>query len=470
MSHRYIGSYKDAASAPSGRAHVLIATPDGHKCFVSTPAGISYTLKERALCFRNSCIALEAEPVEILVTEKYAIVQYRRKLVFHGHDGALRRVFISDNIVHDAGLWMVNDPLAYIVDAAGDTVFTKQQERVQGFTANGEVLYLAGGLDGNPPAHLVVESLKSRTAYCEDSEPLVSMDQLSIYLRIARIENVVAASRVRLARIGPSRELAEVVCPAVLTDSHFFLIAGDYIVRKSLAKQYTHFEPASFAVHDLVSGETVYDAVAALCCCMRIRVAGTSCLENMLCHSIIKSMPFDLLVENIKVNCALDYEAYEARRVAEQKPLDQAASILQIHAAAPPISAMAVLCRAYRRVDDRGKALLERHIEPASLSADELQYIIIYKPHLLEEFVWLCIRDSRLFYLRDLADFYSKAGKFPEIQAVLLKRGLLLHDYPGLEKIVAMEKAEVDAQELCYKAFLCSREAASPTYTSPFNS
>ena len=82
--------------------------------------------------------------------------------------------------------------------------------------------------------------------------------------------------------------------------------------------------------------------------------------------------------------------------------------------------------------------------EYKTLNADQLFYVIIYKPELVETFISLCKLQKRLFYLLDLKEFYIKTGREEECRKLFLRNGLLLFEYKGLENLYKIEHLEIE--------------------------
>lgn len=435
MDYRHIGTYASKTDVPKGFLDVLIETPMVIKHYRKIPDGLPFTVDHEELCFGDSTIPLIDAPLSILVTPKHAIIHYPGKLIFLFHSGITDKVFISDSIFHCTGHWLINNKNAYLVDSAGKTVFTKTQTSVVGLLGTGDVLYLEKDsttqdmLQGGE-MHLAMESLAIRRVFAEDGNPLLICDDITIFSDTARIINVRAMAPVRCLLRMTDYLITD--CPVILTKDHIFLIAGPFIGRKKHCGHMTHINPSACTVHNFDNCITICDIMAALCYATRIRVPNIDYLENILCFLVMNKLGIDNLLELIKINCKLNIAG---------------ASSEQHRTATSPLSYYAVLGRAYRRIDDAGKTVLTPHIDFEALTVDEMHYIIIYRPELLVRFIDLCISEERLFYLRDLIAFYQKTKRFAEIQLILLEKGLIITEYPGLERILDLEREEINIQE-----------------------
>lgn len=109
-----------------------------------------------------------------------------------------------------------------------------------------------------------------------------------------------------------------------------------------------------------------------------------------------------------------------------------------------------ILCRAFRQVDDKGKRILQNFIDFKNIHVDDLYYIIIYQPEMMQRFIELCKGMRRLFFLDELLSYLEKIDQTDDFKTLLLKNNLLIYKYEGLEKLCEIEREEIMAQRACY--------------------
>lgn len=470
MEYMYLGSYaksteriKDAGFHANECVSTFVSTPTSVLHFIEYPEGIRYSLNAGVLHFLNHSITLRPGHVYIYVNDRYVFVGYANRLDVMSHRGRTIKRFASSNIIRRGGLFLVNEKAAYIVDGSAGTVFTKQQRNVLDFTEDGNVLCVAGS-----GAALAIVSFKGQKIFDTEDRPIFEMEDISVFEGSAIIRNVVCASHARVKCIadgsadsacdGPSNAYFA-LCPDAV-----FLVLKNFVARKALGTSYEKIIARRFVVHNFLKEESFYELLIALAQFTGIALFYGDKIEQFLCRLILHKRGVDKLIYRLN---ALDRDALSANiGLAESASASaacrSAAFIFQDMPGNPfdritggmpgpqspryPLSR--VLCRAYRRVDDRGKCVLEPFIDAAALGADDLYYIIIYKPHLLDYFIKRCIGEHRLFYLQELVSFYAKVGREEEMREALLENGLLIAGYRGLEKMLAMERMEVEAQKM----------------------
>ncbi|CAD25645.1 hypothetical protein [Encephalitozoon cuniculi GB-M1] len=116
-----------------------------------------------------------------------------------------------------------------------------------------------------------------------------------------------------------------------------------------------------------------------------------------------------------------------------------------------------ILCRLYRKVDDKGKRVLERWMQGIQ-SLDALKLIIIYFPEKLERYIKMCIEEKREFEIEEVVEHYQGSDKIEEICLVLLKNSCLhlfslcMPEYKGRFGDVALvERYNMESQRNMWK-------------------
>lgn len=83
-----------------------------------------------------------------------------------------------------------------------------------------------------------------------------------------------------------------------------------------------------------------------------------------------------------------------------------------------------ILCRLYRKVDDRGKRELQGWIGDVR-GVDALKLIVIYFPQRMEEYIDLCIMERREYEIEELIEHYRGTDMVEKMAQMLLMRNCL---------------------------------------------
>lgn len=483
MDYLYLGTYQKGSRVETATNGILVETPSAIKHFADIPFGIRHHTSGNTLCFGEHSIALKTGFRDIFINERYVFVSYGDRLEVMHYDGAVVKLFLGHGILYACGLFLVNEKTAFVVDGDANTVFTKPQTEVVGFADNGDILHLKRGCSppgkqeeaachskapqAYPPERfLSIESFRSQQAYNTETVPIFEMDDISVYKGSTAIQNVTCVSHFYGTEIVSKNTSKKLLCHVVLCPGSVFLIARELVARKRLAVPFSHIAAGRFAVHNFLQEGSFYELVLVLGMFVGVRLCDADRIEDFLCKLILHRKRIEPFVGTLVRN--IEFSNFECTRLAranknapDAKTGPRAPSAGSEHQSQQYISyrsqphkrlctADTIVCRAYRRVDDRGKETLEPYIAVLRLSPDDLYYIIIYKLHHLDHFIKLCIANKRLFYLQELVCFYEKIGRADELRAAFLRNGLFIFHYGGLEKITAVEKEEIDAQRQAF--------------------
>lgn len=439
-SYKYMGKFIKDAEEPAVRINdrglndVFIYTSNAVNHFVETPPGGPYHTTGNMLYLDHSQeIPLRPGFGKIVVGPKYIFVEFGNSLEVLHHNGELFRCFVGNNVICENGLFLITGlsssvspiglSISYVVDSDANAIFTKSRNNIMDFTEEGDVVYLINGSDkskeeitDNNDTYLIIESFKDLKRYDFASDPIFEMEDIMAYENGTIIQNTRCCAHLYLEE--PNESPVMHPCFVVLCTNEIFVIFKNYVIRKGINKEYLKIGADEFVIHNYLERESFYELILVLSLFSNIRIDFPEKIEGFLCkliHCNIKVEPF---LERIFSNYNLK-------------------SDISDH----------IICRAYRRVDDKAKAMLDTYIEITKLSADALYYIIIYKLEYIDYFVKLCIKEKRLFYLRELVPFFDKINKLKELRVCLLRNQLFILDYRGFEKIIEMEKMEIDSQE-----------------------
>lgn len=314
----------------------------------------------------------------------------------------------------------------------------KSDRHVEGsetdFAKENMLTSVESGSTFNEERCFVVQDLNNKTVYNVDGEVLLSFQGYEVFRGTARILNVVTCTSIKLqvfstttANDNSDSSPMFSDCITVLCSDFVFVILDDIVVKKPLNEKFTHILPEKFVVHTYVSKCSIYDCLLLINCIRPTSLFKTSEIEGFL-----------VALMNIGIG-------------QNAKFVEGFIKGLELNSKAPAKhhrDYQTILCRVYRQVDDDSKKFLDRHISFKVLDADQMFYIIIYKPELVKNFIHLCKLQRRLFYLEDLRDFYIKTGRVGECKRLFLENGVLLFEYNGVEKFYEIEKRQIESQRL----------------------
>ncbi|KAL6121086.1 hypothetical protein NUSPORA_02054 [Nucleospora cyclopteri] len=111
----------------------------------------------------------------------------------------------------------------------------------------------------------------------------------------------------------------------------------------------------------------------------------------------------------------------------------------------PPL----VLCKAYRLMDEKGKMELLNFINFNKLGAEELFLVLHYHPEHYKRFVNMCIKENKLFLIKDYYVSLNKTNRGEEFKKYLLEKEILIENekVPNLSRI---QGEEIESQRIFY--------------------
>lgn len=420
---------------------------DGHKYEIHEfPIGRRYVLGNSVVMVECVKFPLKKRFRNILVSENFLFICYDKILeIFDLRGSLVRRIESSEDIICGTGGFLVFDRVHYILNRLCETVFVTHVPNIMDFTEDGVIMSInehpVDG-DSNPDhkGNLIVQSMYKKILYDRTRDPVVEFDDITVYEGIVDIRNVVSCSSIKLetlrshdyAEHTPTLQCMDIQqgvhkrglfldCIVVLCKDCVFVIYDNVVVRKQLVCQLTHIIPERFVVHNYVQEVGIYDCILMLSCFRAVRLFRSEGIESFLIglmsSGVVKKL-YEKFIDGLRANATIPCNV--------------------------------ILCRAYRQVDDRLKEILDQFIIVDRLDVDELYYLIIYKPDLTERFVQMCKRKRRLFYLDDLKSFFEKTNRASELKRIFLQNGILIFEYCGLEKLIEIERSEINAQRACF--------------------
>lgn len=427
MFYKYRGTFKsknsDISQGFSDKIYLncfntFITSDNITKHFTENYPGIPFILKGLKLTFLHKSITFSHYPNFIFITDKLIFVgigdQFISKLEIRNHDGNILKTFKSSKIIHKDGRFISFDEPPYIINSFANTAFCKFHNssishcNILDFSDDGRILYL------NNNGVLVISSMTGCINYDQNLECIDIIGSNYIYSNTI-IDNVICACNFQ---INLNIESTDTTCFVLLNENCIFLIYKDIVIKKNISKSYYKIDIAEFNVHNYVESESFYDMILCLSIFVPdIKISNAIKIEDMLSKLFIINKHVEKFLINI-------YDSY----------LDN--SDLRDN----------ILCRVYRRIDDYGKCFLDKYLDFKVLTSDNLCLVIIYKLDLIDHFIKLCIEEKRLFYLADLVSFYEKIERSEEFKLALLKNGLFIYNYDGLEDIIGLEKIEIESQ------------------------
>ncbi|ELA41109.1 uncharacterized protein VICG_01902 [Vittaforma corneae ATCC 50505] len=287
----------------------------------------------------------------------------------------------------------------------------------------------------------VIQDLNSKIVYDADGEIILSFHDCRVLKNTAKISNVTTCTSIKLQVFSASSSNNNKDCGSnyvfsdcivVLCTDSVFVILDDIVVKRPLKERFAHILPERFVVHNYVNECSIYDCLLLINCIRPVFLFKTGEIEGFLAALMnINANQNIRFAENFIKGLKLN-----SKTLAEQHKDHQT-----------------ILCRVYRQVDDDSKKLLDSHIDFKTLNADQMFYIVIYKPELMKNFIHLCKLQKRLFYLEDLRDFYAKTGRVDECKRLFLENGVLMFKYNGVEKFYEIEKQQIESQRLEFITF-----------------
>ncbi|AFN83358.1 hypothetical protein EROM_071070 [Encephalitozoon romaleae SJ-2008] len=116
-----------------------------------------------------------------------------------------------------------------------------------------------------------------------------------------------------------------------------------------------------------------------------------------------------------------------------------------------------ILCRLYRKVDDKGKRKLNPWMERI-ISLDALKLVIIYFPEEMERYIRMCIEEKREYEIEEIIEHYRGSEMIERICQILLRNNCLylfslcMPEYVGKFGDVALvEKYNMESQKNKWK-------------------
>lgn len=420
MDYRTIGIYTDKKEAVFGDSFLVSAEGKKYE-IVEFPIGRTYKKEEDYVLINEIKFPLKKNYSEIKVTNTFVFICYKKILCIYDKNGQLiREVMSKDPIIIGNGGFIINDTTKYIINTSSHIHFIDSVENIMNFTDEGVLLFTDNS--GDTKIFCMKHSNKI-VRFDEDSESIFSFQDYKVYKNSTRIENPIASSVIKLkTRNKDNKDEKYEDCVIITTNTDVFVLFEDIIVKKSLNHCYHKIVPQRFVVHDHINECSIYDCIIVLNCFKSTILYKEDEIEGVLV-SFVNSKIYKNLVEALINNLLINSDCIDSKKI---------------------------LCRVYRQIDDESRLHLDRFIPIESLDADQMFYIIIYKPDLVSKFINLCKIQKRLFYLEELRSFYDKTGRSDECKKIFLESGMLIYEYKGLEILNSIEKKQIESQRMEY--------------------
>jgi len=253
--------------------------------------------------------------------------------------------------------------------------------------------------------------------YCFDSygEALLEIDQIKIYRNTASIASIIETSCIRIE--SPENEHAAFL---ILCKHHFYIIYEDIVIEKCLKNVYLKIDLEKCEIHSYLFSEGFNDMLFAILIFYKVAPTWSTAngaIEQLICLLIANNIEAEHIYRFVgNLNHPLQKHTFDGASHLHSPSL-------ACNTTHHPYNTQ--LCKAYRLTDDRGRSILDKLICFDSLSVDDLRYVIIYREDKVEDFVAMCKRQKRLFYLPDLVRFYEATNRRELIKEHLLLAGIV---------------------------------------------
>lgn len=382
-------------------------------------------------------ILLRKHPVNLFITDLHIFINYGAVLEVLRRNGAPFKKFEAEKFSFKNGIFCAeHEPWLVLQDAT--TVFTARAANIIGLDPTG-TLYCTTDSAQSADSFLVRETLRGRQVFSVDSEPVWSIGEITVHRGTALIRDIIRTDCMPLQRMQPrgGQCLSTVYCQVVLCREAIVLVCEGLVIRKRVRHGFTHTAVHRYAVHNITDEMGFYELVAVLSQFVPVVLDQAGEVENFLVGLLLQRKCVERFVDVIRKNSIKNDGAEDTSEAGRRSGGGHCNAV----------GLETVLCRAYRRTDDWGRGVLDRYIDARRLNVDDLSYIIIYRLECIDRFVSLCAEHNRLFYLPPLIRFTMNVGRDEPLRKALLRHGLLLFRFRGLERLTDCERRELSAQQ-----------------------
>lgn len=451
MDYQLVGRYSDTPSfaqpnkAPkieSSNSDILIKIDGEILHFVEIAYGIPYSLNGNILSFSDNELSIKENSLAIFISNKFVFISYCDSLEVRRYDGTLFKRFNGSFLYKDS-LFMQTSHPSYVVDRNTHTLFVPECLAPLDFTETGEVLYQIKSQSfpgAQPTNYLVLETMKKKQIYDKIGTTLFKMMNLTLYKDTALIESPNYVTHFYIKSIN------DVLLPAhlILTSDAVWIICSGLVGKMELKSTMQRIVLNRMIAHNFISEYSLQELIILIGMYIPIQFNDERALEEFILKMLMERKDIEELVPKLENNIRKSNECES-------------------------INIRGILCRVYRRTDDKGRKRIDKLIGANNastenvgifglnnLSADDIYYIIAYLPQYMDQFIKACKKDERLFYIYDLIEFGNKTGNMEEIRKILLNNNLLFYSYTGADTLVEAERSEVNSQLLRYKSMSAS--------------
>lgn len=426
MDYKVIGVYNEKKETSFNRAFLHTFNNKKYE-IVEIPGEHYYEIKGNFVIYTGIKFPIRNDWKSIRLTDSRVFICYSNTLEIFNHKGKMIRKLdsLAPIAIYRNG-FVLKDVTDFMVNFVVDTfLFLPQITDMIEFTSEGKVF---GLLEDAGKQFLGSRTLDETTQYAFDGEILAELEEYVVFRDSAQISDVisVACVKVDVFENEPVPNIRSIDCIIALCKTFVFVIIDNIIVRKSLTGQFIGIVPERWVVHNYIDEVNISTCILLVNCFKALNLSKISGIEGFLL-SLLNSGQHTTLADAFIVNLKFNTE----------KLCSDYATLI---------------CRVYRQASDNARLFLEKHIDFAKLDADQMFYVIIYKQQLARQFVNLCKKERRLFYLPDLMRFFIKTGRSEECKRMFLEAGLFIYEHRGFEKLYAIEKLEIESQRLLYLA------------------
>lgn len=407
---------------------------------------LPYLIVGSSLVVNDLILPLKSNFKKILVFPKIFFICYRTTLqMFESSGNLIKEIESKESIYIGSYGFLILGKTPFIVNYQGNFIFSPRPNNVLNFTEDGTIFSVDSTEsiidtrfdcqeENTVKGTLVIESMKNKKAYDKDGECILEFQDYKIFKNTAIISDIISCASIKLEALPSSCENLAIELPTEMIDcvivvckGYVFTIFGDIVVRKATNANLTKIIPDRFVIHNYLEEASVYDCILFINCFRTISLTKWDEIESFLSSL----MNFNHKITTKFIN-GLKWNSLKSEI----------------------FNFTTLMCKVFRLVDDISKAFIESWIDFSSLNADQMFYVVIYKPDLLEKFISLCKSERKLFYLPSLKDFYIKTGRAEICKKKLLEQGLLVFEYEGLEIFNEIENRQIESQRLeCLSKF-----------------
>lgn len=409
---------------------------------------LDFIIRNSSLIFGTLNIPLRKNPKKIIALPTHIFICYDKTLMIYDNKGNVMKEFTSsDSIFVGSSGFLINDRVHFIVNLKANVIFVRESNKILNFNEDGTIFSvqcndenenLSWTEENKSKGFLTGRTLRTNKVYDADGDIILKYGNYTVFRDKALIENIVCCTSIKLevlkfesktlksseSFITENKVSSETSdCIIVLCKNFLFIIFKNLVIRKDINFAYLKIIPQKLIIHNYVNEESFYDCFLLFNCFKPISLFKNSGIEAFLSNLINFNLKLSIeFIKGLKMN-SLKFKNFDFQLL---------------------------MCKIYRLIDDSAKHIIDPWIEINSLTADQMFYIIIYFPNLLEKFIHLCKLEGKLFYLEDLKDFYIKTENIETYQKELLKQGLLIFNYKGLEYFNEIEAEQIRSQKSEY--------------------